>query len=178
MPTYEHNQVFINSIILLVLSTLLSFLSAYFWFVKTQTAKDRDKALAAHDKSVADIFALQKEIDILQHSIQPISGAFQAMLIEKLTHEHEIESDALLVKIGPPNVLTPTETLRLGVLLDIRIADQTGRISDNEKDAATILPVVMRMAELERKTLIEAGKIPINAVVSPVQKKKDEESRT
>src|SRR5678815_4707353 len=83
----------------------------------------------------------------------PISTAFQAILIKELTHFHTPVMDALMSKIGPPFTLTAAEETELIAALEQRTQDMAAEISDSERDAAKILPLVMKRAKLEALAL-------------------------
>ncbi len=84
----------------------------------------------------------------------PISAAFQAILIKELTHLHTPEMDALLVKLGPPMILTELEMERLGTLLLERERDMHEEIDDLERDAALMLPLVMKRVKADQAHVI------------------------
>lgn len=142
-------QSLINSMVIAVFGAVLTFLSMFFWKKRdaliTEAARIADEN-AALVKRVQD---LEAQSALLKQAVQPISVAMQALLIKELTHYHTPEMDALLVKVGPPNILTDAEQQRLIVLLTERTKDMDGRISDEERDAADILPAIMRRAKVE-----------------------------
>ena len=94
----------------------------------------------------------------------PISTAFQAILIKELTHFHTPEMDALMAKIGPPNTLTVVEQERLAVLLNERMKDMGPLISDSERDAARILPAIMKRAKIEQNVITGAEETKVSLV--------------
>jgi len=126
-----------NSIVLLVLSSAVTFAAAWFWFTKTARAKEQADTL----RRVAE---LETQLKLVGQTILPLSAAFQAVLVKQLTHYHTPEMDALMVKLGPPYTLTPGEAARLGVLLEERTRDMGDLIDEAERDAARMLPMVMK----------------------------------
>lgn len=158
------SQALINSIAIVVLGAVLAFISALFWFVKNNAmrkaerlvndARDKADQLAKEKNELEDrVRDLELKFTAVNERVIPISAAFQAMLIKELTHFHTPEMDALMVKIGPPNVLTAEERDRLTVLLLERAKDMNGRISELERDAAVMLPMVMKRALAEAAAL-------------------------
>jgi hypothetical protein len=87
---------------------------------------------------------LERQNALISRQTIPISAAFQATLIQDLTHFHTPEMDALLVKLGPPFVLTQREVDRLIMLLEERERDLGGDVGQGERDAARMLPMVIR----------------------------------
>jgi hypothetical protein len=129
----EQTPVIFNSIGIVVLTALLSFAAAVYWHNKRQGEK--------RDDEIAD---LKRQMAILQIPVQQMNAAFQAMLVKQLTHFHTRELDELLKKLGPPMVLTADDRARLTILLQEREADVDGQIDDSERDAAHMLPMVMK----------------------------------
>lgn len=97
------------------------------------------------------VFELEKQQALLSQAVVPISLAFQTILVKNLTHFHTPEMDALLAKLGPPFVLTEPEEARLIKLLEERRVDMNGRIDDGERDAAQMLPMVMKRVRSEQE---------------------------
>jgi hypothetical protein len=90
------------------------------------------------------IMELERQMALVSQTSVPISAAFQSALIKDLTHFHTPEMDALMVRLGPPVILTDDEASRLEVLLCERTQNMGEEISDSERDAAAMLPLVMR----------------------------------
>jgi hypothetical protein len=135
---------------LIFLSASLAFFTTVF-FNSRKEAREREKRLVA----------LESQLALVNAAVVPISTAFQAILIKELTHFHTPEMDALLVKIGPPNVLTEDERDRLAVMLIERTEDLGSEISSSERDAAHILPAVMKRAQAEQDTLQLASRLKL-----------------
>ena len=94
----------------------------------------------------------------------PISTAFQTVLVKQMTHYHTPEMDGLMKKIGPPNTLTEAEEHRLTILLKERTQDMGSEITPSERDAAAILPMVMKRARIEADTLAGAEALKLRLV--------------
>ena len=168
----------LNSIGVVAIGSILSFIAAWFWFTKAARVKKKEQEkqaildeakkiasertaeaarLAAQHQTLIDrVFDLEKQLVAVHQVVQPISTAFQAILIKELTHYHTPVMDELLEKIGPPNRLTPEEEEKLFVLLKERTADLDGRIDEAERDAAVMLPMVMKRAKTEAHELKNA----------------------
>lgn len=110
---------------------------------------------AAKVTLLARVQELERNSALLSQQTIPISAAFQAILIQDLTHFHTPEMDELMVKLGPPFILTEKETNRLIELLAERERDLGPEVSQSERDAARMLPLVIRRvaADLERTGL-------------------------
>jgi len=150
------NQVLINSIVLTCLSAALTWFATRYWVNKAALVREADKLAAAHQKLEDTVTELTNQLGLVKQAVVPISTAFQAILVQKLTHFHTPEMDALMVKLGPPSTLTFEEEERLAVMLREREKEVDPQISPEEKDAAHMLPMVMRMVKYEQEKLAEA----------------------
>ncbi len=130
-----------NSIVLLVIGAVLTFLSAAYWMARAEK-----KALLAR------VVELERLNSLVTQAVVPISAAFQAILIKELTHFHTPIMDALMVKLGPPNTLTTAEEVELVAALKQREQDMDGLIDDAERDAARMLPMVMKRVKAESES--------------------------
>lgn len=125
--------------------------------------KERANRLAAEEraraKELADAQALllarvieaEKELAVFKATMStallPVSAMFQAALVTHLTHNHTPEMDDLLARI---NALTETEEQRLFVLLQERVVEfDDPEIGDLERDAAVMMPYVMKRVKAE-----------------------------
>jgi hypothetical protein len=150
----------LNSIVIVLFGAMLSFIAARYWFQRNQAVADAkrlaDEVAAA--KKVADedrrrtdarVAELELQLSAVKQTVLPISAAFQAILIKELTHYHTPRMDELMKKLGPPVTLNEAEQAELAALLHARTVDMDGRISDSERDAATMLPLVVKRVVAE-----------------------------
>jgi hypothetical protein len=72
--------------------------------------------------------------------------------------------DALLVKVGPPNNLSPEEEVQLAKLLAKRMKDVADVIPDSEARAAHILPDVMVLAKREQEQSSEDSTLKVVSI--------------
>lgn len=155
------NRAILNSVFISLVGAALSFLTAWFWF---QRKKALDAAVALtseHEKVKLRVADLETKLALVTQAVVPISTAFQAILIKELTHYHTPEMDELMVKIGPPNLLTKDEENRLFILLEERTRDMGPLISESERGAAHILPVVMARARAENEVPENTGEMKL-----------------
>jgi len=152
---------FWNSVLLASFAGALSGLVAWILALRSsavQKARDlqesTERTAAAIAKShmelVSEVGALREKLQVVTAQVVPFNTAFQQILIAQLTHSHTPELDALMKKIGPPNTLTKEEEMRMHKLLHDRQHDLNGEISQEEREAALILPYVMRRAREEQ----------------------------
>jgi hypothetical protein len=148
-----------NSVLVSVLGMLMAFATAWFWFSRN-IAVQRASAIAAdHEKVKARLEAAESKLALIDQVITPINTMMQALLVKQLTHYHTPEMDALMVKLGPPNTLSHAEEARLLVLLEERTRDMHDLITPEERDAAVILPVIMKRARAEQKSITDAAEV-------------------
>jgi hypothetical protein len=153
--TTEINPVspFIINIVLAVLSAAFAFVSALYFSSRKHTEEKLKQSIDERERMRNRLTDLESKLAVVNAAVVPISTAFQAILIKELTHFHSVEMDELLLKIGPPNVLTTEEHTRLIVMLSERMKALGDEISVSEKDAAYMLPMVMKRSEAEQKVL-------------------------
>lgn len=173
----------LNSAGLVLMSTMLTAIAAWFWFTKNagvkkveqekQAVVDEARRLASeHQVLMNRVRDLETQLVSVTQTVLPLSTAFQAILVKELTHYHTPVMDKLMEKIGPPNTLTVEEQQHLITLLEERTRDLNGRISESERDAAVMLPLVMKRARAEQEALLKA---PVELKVVAV---KPEDART
>jgi len=152
-----------------ILIFILGFIASWFWASRMARAKLKDKK-ELKDKGVLDrIVELEKQLSTLKAAVVPISSIYQAILVKELTHFHTPIMDALLVKLGPPNTLTDDEVDELATALKERAADMGDKISALERDAAIMLPYVVKRAAAESAALARGDNLDTNfRVVSVV----------
>lgn len=154
----------LSSVSLLLIGSLFAFVATAYWNNKTSRrdmAKSRDDE---YKKTKSRLVELEQKLALVTQAVVPLNMAMQAMLIKELTHYHTPEMDALLVKLGPPNILTDTEANRLEVMLQERTVDMGTLVSAEERDAAFILPVIIKRARVEQETLADAEAIRLRLV--------------
>jgi hypothetical protein len=142
-------------------AAILTFIGSWFWFARNQKVHSAEKDAAIIQKLVDRITELERQQSVLGSTVLPISTAFQAILIKELTHFHTPEMDALMVKMGPPYTLTLDEERRLVRLLNARQEDMHEDISDSERDAALMLPLLMKRVKNETATLKELALVVV-----------------
>ena len=120
--------------------------------------KTATKVKDVHDKNEEtqkEIAELRLQLALVGASVAPISVAFQAILIKELTHFTLQRWMRCWLRSGPPNVLSDEEFDRLAVMLAERSKDLGEEMSARERDAAFILPAVMRRVSEELKDQAE-----------------------
>jgi len=130
-------------------SGTFSFVLSWYWFQKRLAAHMLELKHQKDELNKRTLEILERDVAILKQSITPISAAFQAMLVKELTHFHTPEMDALLVKLGPPYSLSWADEQRLVELLQERTSEVSGLLTESERDAASILPAVIKRVKSE-----------------------------
>ncbi len=162
----------VRSLVVLLSGAGLTFLATWYWTNQRKALELRVQVQAAQDAKNQQIFDrlvdLEKQSALLQQLVGPLSTAFQAALVKELTHFHTPEMDALMVKLGPPYVLNDDELGRLTVMLRERANSSDLDIPESEREAALMLPYVLKRAKREAVTLQSLGLIvvPVNKVQS------------
>lgn len=160
----NQTRIFLNSVALLVIAGILTFAAALFWWQKNQAVKEKEKLAVGHQSVVDELKEMQIAMAGIRAAVVPISAAYQAILIKELTHFHTPEMDELMEKI-PSDSLTPEEEDRLfNVLLPQREKDMGPLISETERDAAHILPVIVKRARAEAAKVALAEKLKLKLV--------------
>jgi len=153
----------------IVFGAFLSFAFAVFWYRLNTARTARDKIQSEYAALMLRVDTLDKQLALVGHDVVPLSAAMQALLIKELTHFHTPTMDALMAKLGPPSTLTDAEETELLLLLKEREIDMGDLISDSERDAAHILPAVIRRAKAEALALAETQPtLQTVAVLSPM----------
>lgn len=158
-----------TALIVMLATSLLSFSGAWYWFVKAQDERTAAAVHVADQALLVRVAELEKQLASVQESVVPISAAMQALLVKQLTHFHTPVMDALLVKLGPPNTLTEAEEKELIIALEQRTRDMGPLIDDSERDAAMMLPMIIRRVRLEMRTdpskqRLQTVSLPIDVV--------------
>ena len=169
------------SLILSLITAIIGFLMARYWYTKSTAAELARSRKAIDDSFSAKIAELEKQQAAMHQQVLPISTAFQAILIKELTHFHTPKMDALMVKLGPPYVLNEAEEIELSIALKERAVDKASEISESERDAAQMLPMVMKRVKLEAATAVILQDLTVVAMALPAvvtEVKPDEAERT
>lgn len=156
----------LNSIAVAVLASGLAFMAAWFWHRKNLAIKMAEKLALEHSQLMARVSDMELQLSAVKQTVLPISAAFQAILIKELTHFHTPRMDELMTKIGPPNELTAEELQELAGLLEERAVDMDGRINDSERDAAIMLPMVIKRVQNEQEA---DDPVKLKIVTTPVK---------
>ncbi len=147
----------IQPIVMLIIGGLISSVLTWFWITKRAKQDALTKAKELQDevnqRLIDRIVQLETQHGLLSQTVLPLSTAFQAILVKELTHFHTPEMDALLAGLGPPYTLTHEQETRLAEMLLERIETLDGDISGSERDAALMLPYVMKRVRSETVSL-------------------------
>ena len=152
------------AMLVVIATSILTFIAASYWAGKT-----RNESLQVR------IHELEKQMVGVNAAVAPISQVFQQILIKELTHFHTPELDALMARVGPPTTLSVLETKRLEVLLRERSLDMAEEMTAMERDAAVMLPMVMRRVieavstprVLSEPILVQLVSLPETYILSP-----------
>lgn len=156
----------LKSVIMLVAGGVVTFLGALYWFKRNEHVKETERIAAEHTELTKRVASLENQLSLVSQTILPMSTAFQAILVKELTHFHTPEVDALLVKVGPPNVLTPAEEKELEIALEKRAREIDPLIDEAERDAARMLPMVMKRSKVESEVLSSALRLKLVTVAA------------
>jgi hypothetical protein len=154
----------LNSIGLVVVGAVLSLAVAVYMFRRTAALEDAKDIAAEHKALIARVAELEAKLTLVNQTVVPINMAMQALLIKELTHYHTPEMDRLMEKLGPPATLTESDELRLALLLEERTRDMGPLITPGERDAAAILPIIVKRARAEAETLTGAEQLRLKLV--------------
>jgi hypothetical protein len=146
---------------LLVAGTALTFMTSWYWVQRADDQRTEEKVAAARAEMQKRITELEKQLELVRQSVVPISTAFQAILIKELTHYHTPVMDALMVKLGPPYTLSEAEERELIAALEQRTRDMGELISPSERDAARMLPLLMKRVSRERSVDINTLQLKV-----------------
>jgi hypothetical protein len=112
--------------------------------------------------------ALERMNELLTGPVLRMNAAIQQMLVLKLTHYHTPETDRLLAKLSP-FTLTPEEEVELIAALHERELDMGNLIDDEERSAAKLLPIIMRLVAAENAKPMETFELKLVAVPKAVE---------
>lgn len=130
--------------------------------------KDEKTRLADAEK-IRDrrLTELERKQALLEATALPIAAAFLKMAIAKLTHFHTPRMDELLIKVGPPNILTDEELKELTILREERMVEVSDKVDESEKIIAKILPDLIALEKLEAVKLKEDETTEVILVKQP-----------
>jgi hypothetical protein len=146
-----------------VVTAITSFFGALFWARRKHIAAIVDEKAAASAARDARLVDLERQVGLLTQTVQPLSAAFQAILVKQLSHFHTPHIDLLLSKLGPPVLLTAAEEIELAKELQQRALDLVAEISAGEREAAMMLPYVIQRVRREA-----VQKVPLDVVLVAV----------
>jgi len=149
----------------LVGGALLTFFASWFWWLKKGRQSDAEKLGRAAEVMVERVNDLERQLALVNQTIVPISAAFQAILVKELTHFHTPVMDALMVKLGPPYSLTDEEERELIIALAERSREVSSLITESERDAATMLPMVIKRVKTESS--LDSSALRLKVVALP-----------
>jgi hypothetical protein len=160
----------INAIMGIILGAILSFTAGLYFFKKKTQIREAELIARGHKElsdrvdtgyeKLSDRMAkVEASLSMVNQAILPMSTAFQAILVKELTHFHTPAVDALLKKLGPPLTITEAEMETLQCELRHRISESDPLVTRAEREAAIMLPYVIRRVARERDGLVPlAGK--------------------
>lgn len=162
------SQALWNSIGLLVIGSVITAFWAWFWRFRTRTVgrleaeklaveARANKLAQEHKELVETVNELKNQLGLVSQVVTPINQAMQALLIRELTHARTPEMDALLAKLPPEGNLTTEEFTRLTVLLKERVELLNGSIPESEREAAIILPYIIKRVKAEAADIANAA---------------------
>ena len=109
---------------------------------------------------------LQTHMIGTEHAV-PLNIALQTVLVQELTHFHTPAVDALLAKLGPPFALTEEEEAELLEAMQQREHDMGDMISENERDAAHMLPFIIKRIKREQHAMTPTTTVVLQVVSTP-----------
>lgn len=159
-----------NSVAIVLIGSAMTFLAAWFWFRKNAAVAEAKRLADEHALLAKRVVDLESQLSSVKQAVQPISAAFQAILIKELTHFHTPELDELMTRVGPPSTLTAEEETRMEQLLAERATELNGDIDSFERDAAVMLPMVLKRTKREITTVEEQRRVgdPVELAVVTV----------
>jgi len=149
-----------NSIWLALLSAALTFIGSWYWFNRNIARRMMEAHESEDARAHARIAELEKTVALLSQAMLPVSAAFQAILVRELTHFHTPVMDKLLEKLGPPYTISPAEEVQLRALLVERAAEMDGLLTESEREAAIMLPMVIKRVKTENAFIAPRYRLP------------------
>lgn len=171
---------FINSVALILITAAVGWYLRWLGTQRDERVKRADK-LAEEAEKKADALAeantallkrvddLEKNMTVVNQVAQPLNQMYLAMLVKQLTHLHTPTLDALMAKIGPPSMLTLQEEHEMAALLKERAEALDDQIDESERDAAIMLPMVLKRAnrELQEMTINPVELTVVASLITP-----------
>jgi len=152
---------------LVVLAALLGFVANRYLASRAVVTATALRLAEANERLIARVTELEKQSALLGQAVLPISDLFRAALIKELTHNHTPEMDDLMARVDD---LTDDELNRLTVLLRERVVEYDDPlITESERDAATILPIVMKRVQVEHREAAESGVVSVRLMTVTVR---------
>lgn len=149
MPVTIDLQPYIVPVVLILIAAMVSFLVSLYWHSREDARAIRELQEKTVKEMEAQVTSLKTELELVRQAIVPISTAFQSLLIKELTHFHTPVMDAMLAKVGPPYALTDIEEKELIAALDERMKAEGDLMTESERDAAQMLPMVIKRVKAE-----------------------------
>jgi hypothetical protein len=134
----------IVSIMGIVLGAMLSFVASLYFFKRNAELAETKRIATEHEALLKRVAELETTVRMVGQTILPMSTAFQAILVKELTHFHTPEVDALLEKLGPPSTISEEDMVLLEIALKRRTAEVDPLVDESEREAALILPYIIK----------------------------------
>ena len=150
-----YSETTLNTIVGASLAALFALIVGWLLSARVAAEKKADALKAENALVLGRLTELETKERLHGEAMKPIVSAFHGLLVKQLTHAEKPEMDMLLSRLGPPNILKPKEYERLMTMLEERAADMSPEIDSFERDAATILPAVIKMTAREQANIEE-----------------------
>ena len=154
--------------LVILFSAVVGYGFARFGRGRDRNQEAEDAKAEAVVKQNEEIALLRQQLAVLTATATPLTAAYQAMLIAKLTHFHTPAMDSLMLKLGPPSTLTAAEEIGLAQALRERVSDMGPEIDEAERTAARLLPDVALLARLEFERVDNPPETETVVVTRPV----------
>jgi len=124
----------------------------FFWLAGRRLKAE--KAEVAAKELLERIARIERSQAIVDKVVEPFWTAAQRKLVDELTHFHTPELDRLMEHVLEGTLTAPEDVDRLAAMLAERATSLDHRISPSERDAALILPAVIRKAYAESQDIL------------------------
>lgn len=71
-------RMLVNSVGVAALTTILSFMAAWFWWKKNEATKESERIALGHSELMKRVNELERQLASVSQAVVPISTAFQA----------------------------------------------------------------------------------------------------